>query len=272
MTSDPSAGGRSGTAPGDRLGLPDGVGDEQRPERQPHERRLAGKELVRHDPEGIDVGPVVRRVADVGLLGRHVGGRADEQPGRGEVRARLGLDRLGDAEVREEELVPAEEDVLGLHVTVHDAGAVGVPERAGDLLQDAHRLGHRQRPVATEPVAQGLALDVRHGEPQQPRAGARVIHREDVRMLQSGGHADLALEPLGTERGGHLGVEHLDRHRPVVLAVPGEIDRRHAAAAEHAVDGIPLGEGGGEALGPGTGPRRVDTAQVHRSIRRSGRS
>ena len=38
-------------------------------------------------------------------------------------------------------------------------------------------------------------------------------------MLQPGGEADLALEALGSERGGELGVEHLERDRAVVLEV-----------------------------------------------------
>ena len=40
-------------------------------------------------------------------------------------------------------------------------------------------------------------------------------------MLQPGGESDLALEPLGAERGGELGVEHLERDRAVVLEVAG---------------------------------------------------
>ena len=38
-------------------------------------------------------------------------------------------------------------------------------------------------------------------------------------MLEPRGEADLALEPVGPERGGQLGVEHLERHRPVVPEV-----------------------------------------------------
>ena len=59
-------------------------------------------------------------------------------------------------------------------------------------------------------------------------------------MLQARGEPDLALEALGTERGGQLGVEHLERHRPVVPEVPGEEDRGHAPAAELALEGVPV--------------------------------
>ena len=44
------------------------------------------------------------------------------------------------------------------------------------------------------------------------------------RVLEPGGEPDLALEPLGAEQGGEVGMEHLERDRPVVLQVPGEVD------------------------------------------------
>ena len=40
-------------------------------------------------------------------------------------------------------------------------------------------------------------------------------------MVQPGGHADLALEPLGAEGGRDLRVEHLQRDQAIVLEVPG---------------------------------------------------
>ena len=62
-------------------------------------------------------------------------------------------------------------------------------------------------------------------------------------MLQPGGELDLALEALGAERGGQLGVEHLERDRPVVAEVVGEVDRGHAAAPELALDAVAVGQG-----------------------------
>ena len=57
-------------------------------------------------------------------------------------------------------------------------------------------------------------------------------------MLEPGGQPDLALEALGPERVTQLGMEHLERDRPVVPEVPGEIDRGHAPAAELALDRV----------------------------------
>ena len=61
-------------------------------------------------------------------------------------------------------------------------------------------------------------------------------------MLQPGGEPDLALEALGAERRGQLGMEHLERDRTVVPEVAGEIDRGHAAAAELALEHVAGGQ------------------------------
>ena len=70
------------------------------------------------------------------------------------------------------------------------------------------------------------------------RRGARVEHGEDVRVLESGGEADLALEPVGPERGGQLGVEHLERDRAVVLEVLGQEHGGHPPAPELALERV----------------------------------
>ncbi len=61
-------------------------------------------------------------------------------------------------------------------------------------------------------------------------------------MLQLGGEVDLALEPLGAERGGQLGVEHLERDSPVVPHVVRRIDSRHAAAPELALEDVAIAQ------------------------------
>ena len=66
-------------------------------------------------------------------------------------------------------------------------------------------------------------------------------------MVEPGGDLDLGQEPLDPEHGAELGAEHLERHLPVVLEVGGEVDRRHAAGAELALDPVPLLQRGGEA-------------------------
>ena len=57
-------------------------------------------------------------------------------------------------------------------------------------------------------------------------------------MLEPRGEADLALEALGPQRGGELGMQHLERDRPVVLEVVRQEDGRHAAAPQLALERI----------------------------------
>jgi hypothetical protein len=65
-------------------------------------------------------------------------------------------------------------------------------------------------------------------------------------VLQAGGDPDLPEEPLGSERGGELGAQHLERDGPIVPEVVGEIDGGHAATAKLALDPIAIGQGGRE--------------------------
>ena len=73
------------------------------------------------------------------------------------------------------------------------------------------------------------------------------MDRQDVRVLEAGGDGDLAQEALGAERLAQLGVEHLERDRPVVLEVVDQVDRGHAAPAELALDFVAVVECVGQA-------------------------
>ena len=89
--------------------------------------------------------------------------------------------------------------------------AVGVGERLGDVAEEPHRVGDRQLAAPGQPVAERLALDVRHDVVEEAVGLARVEQRQDVGVLQAGGDLDLADEPLRAQRGRELGAEHLDR-------------------------------------------------------------
>ena len=62
-------------------------------------------------------------------------------------------------------------------------------------------------------------------------------------MLQVGGRLDLGQEALGADHGGELGPQHLERDLAVVPQVVGEVDRRHAAGAELALEAVAVGQG-----------------------------
>jgi hypothetical protein len=69
-----------------------------------------------------------------------------------------------------------------------------------------------------------------------------------VGVLQRGGDLDLAEEALAAQRGGQLGLEHLEGDAPTVLEVLGEEDDRHAALAELALDAVAVADCGRELL------------------------
>jgi len=68
-------------------------------------------------------------------------------------------------------------------------------------------------------------------------------------VLQIGGGLDLGQEPFGTDHGGQLGPEDLDRHLAVVLEVLGEVHRGHAALAQLPLDAVAVCQGDSEACG-----------------------
>src|SRR5258705_277000 len=61
-------------------------------------------------------------------------------------------------------------------------------------------------------------------------------------MLKARHEPNLALEALRAEARRHLGMQHLQRDRPIVLQVMGQIDRGHAASPELALERIAVSE------------------------------
>ena len=61
-------------------------------------------------------------------------------------------------------------------------------------------------------------------------------------MLQVGRDLDLGEEAIHAEHRAELGLEHLERDLALVLDVLREVDGRHAAFAELALDGVAAGE------------------------------
>ncbi len=53
---------------------------------------------------------------------------------------------------------------------------------------------------------------------------------------------DLTQEPVGSQRGGQLGPQHLHGHLAVVFQVLGEVNRGHATSAEFLFECVVLGE------------------------------
>ncbi len=68
------------------------------------------------------------------------------------------------------------------------------------------------------------------------------MQRHDMRMTEAGGDLDLAQKTVDTDRGCELAAQDFERDQPVVLPVPGEIDRRHPAPSQLALDLEPAGQ------------------------------
>ena len=132
---------------------------------------------------------------------------------------------------------------------MHDAAGVRVSQCAGDLAQHADRLADRQLATARQASAQRFAIDERHGEVGKAVGLARGEHRDDVRVLQLGGEADLALEPLDRDLARHGVGQDLDHHLPLERMFLGDEHARHAATAELPLDAVAAGKRRGEASG-----------------------
>jgi hypothetical protein len=122
-----------------------------------------GEGLVEDDAHGPDVRAGVEVALAAGLLGGHVARGADDGAGAGDGGAgEVGLVDARDAEIDEarEGAVGRgfEEDVLGLHVAVDDAGVVGGGERVEQGPEEREGLVHGEPTAAPEVAAEVLAV------------------------------------------------------------------------------------------------------------------
>ena len=132
-----------------------------------------------------------------------------------------------------------QEDVGGLDVAVHQAGAVRGVQGTGHLRADLDGLRHGHGPTR-QPLGQRLALQQLHHQVVQRelrwsigRLLADVVQRADVGMVQGRHGACLAVEPLAKLRVGRQAVrQDLDGDRAVQPRVPRAVDLSHAARAE----------------------------------------
>jgi hypothetical protein len=67
-------------------------------------------------------------------------------------------------------------------------------------------------------------------------------------VLQLGGDFDLLNKTVGPQAHREFGSQNLDRDLAVKFQVLGQIDDRHSALAQHAPDGVTIGEGSCQAF------------------------
>ncbi|MBK9034765.1 MAG: hypothetical protein IPL61_26465 [Myxococcales bacterium] len=214
MTSASIAGEMLATSPGGRgASLSWRVRDVDR--RAADERRLPGEQLVRDDPDRVQIGGH-RRGGAADQLGRHVLGRAADVAVLALAR---GVDQPGDPEVHDLDLILAgpallDQDVVALEVGVDHAREVGLLDAGQDLVDDRQHPRRRQRVLLGDQVRQRRAAQVLHDQVQEPVAGLAVVDdRHGVGVVEAARGQRLVLEPLhqpGVAR--QILVEDLHRH------------------------------------------------------------
>src|SRR5215210_3847169 len=90
----------------------------------------------------------------------------------------------------------AHEDVSRLDIPMNDATPVCEVERSGKLLQEAKRPIDWDRRIVTDEIAQRATFEQLH---RKEVHAIRVVHCDDVGMVQFGGESGLALEAVHEE-------------------------------------------------------------------------
>ncbi len=193
-------------------------------------REPAGEQLERDDPERVQVGARVRRLAQE-LLRRKVLHRPGHVAGLGDLRVRI---RAREPEVRDlHDAVLREHEVLGLHVSVHDPLTVRVVERGERLQQDVGCLGRSEQALRVQHLADAPTRDVLHHHVVDAVDRAPVVDGHDIRMGQVRRRASLAAEPLdeaGVAR--QAPVQDLDRDPPIEDGVVRAEDLAHPSGGD----------------------------------------
>ena len=184
---------------------------------------VPGEQLVEHDPDRVEVGARVDRVA-LRLLGREVLRGAHD---------RAGLGHVGRAGARDPEVgdlgapLVVDDHVVRLDVAVHDPAPVGEARGLEDLDHEVDRERRLERAVVAHDLLEVAALQELHRDVVGAVPLAAVEDLHDVGVLQPGGAGRLAAEALD-ELGvlGEAPVEQLQRDLAAELRVLGAGTRR----------------------------------------------
>ena len=205
--------------------------------RRTGERRLAGEALEQDAAERVEIGAGVR-AAGAQRLGRHV------QRGPGDL-ARCGQlvvrGLLREAEVTQVHVIALRQECVGrLHVTVDEPALMGGVQRGGELRHQRERPLGRERPFGREQPLEVDAVDVAHGDVELAADVARLIDRDDARVVDRGRRARLPQE-AGAERLVVAEPRRQDLQRDLATEphVGRAVDHPHAAATEDRLDAVP---------------------------------
>ena len=150
---------------------------------------------------------------------------------------RLRAHELGQAEIQHlHSSVGGQEEVLGLEVPVDDVLGVGRLQAPCGLEHVRQDLLGRGRAPRDE-LSQRLPFEKLGDDVGCPLVGPHVVDGEDVRVIQGGDGARLALEEGEAGGvGGDLLRQDLDRHLATQARVASSVDLAHAAGADEIFD------------------------------------
>ena len=192
-------------------------------------RQVAGKQLVQHDTQAIEVAAAVDLFA-AQLFRAHVLRGADAGAFTGQ--RGTGIHGAGDAEIRQQATaIGAAQDVVGLYVAMDHALCMRVVQRTGNVVHDA------QRGMAVERGAlrwrDGAELFVLHRDVGGAIGRADVVDGDDVGVVQLRGDARFLQKPFTQYRVGRHGRrQDLQRDLSAQGILRGEVNLGHAARAD----------------------------------------
>ena len=132
-----------------------------------------------------------------------------------------------------------DEHVGGLDVAVHETALVRFIQRLGDLLEQPERATRLERPALGEQALQVGSLHQTHRDVELARDLARVVDRDDRRVVERRREPRLAQETLAeADVAGELGREELERHAAVECEVVRAVYDAHPPAAEQRLDAV----------------------------------
>ena len=218
---------------------------------------MAARNHLREDDAQRElVGPLVDGLG-AHLLRGHVARRAQHRAGIGSSqlglfvgrRRDVSVDQLRHAEIEQlDPLVAGQKDVLRLDVAVDHTLLVRGRERLRELGRPVGRLPRRDR-VATEPLAQRLALEELGDEIRISLVRAEIEDHEEVRVVESPGRPGFLLETaqaIGIRR--EAGGQDLDGDVAADPRITGAVHFAHAAGPERAHDSYGRREGRREGM------------------------
>ena len=119
---------------------------------------------------------------------------------------------------------------------MHDAGAVRRVDSARDLQQEPPEPIGGEGPVLAHLGGEVVPVDEAHRDEERAVLLAGLVDRDDMRVLEGGRHARLALEALAELRvGRELGHDDLERHAATQATVDRKVDHAHAAPPDFAL-------------------------------------